>query len=217
MPKINLILISNYQKIPFKIKDLKAEKLPVLVWFHGGGWFFGQGGVSEYGPEHFLDHDVVLVTGNYRLGPLGFLSTEDQNASGNFGLKDQMVILEWVQQNIQKFGGNPRSVTIFGESAGGASVNYHMISPLSRGLFNRAISQSGTLMSVWADPARKGVAKMRAIRLADMMSCPISGTTMKGMIDCLKNVSAENITMAQLEFFVRILLQKFNKKLINLF
>lgn len=77
----------------------------MLVWFHGGGWFFGHGGYSSFGPEYFLDHDVVLVSGNYRLGPLGFLSTEDQNVSGNFGLKDQMAILEWVQQNIEKFGG----------------------------------------------------------------------------------------------------------------
>lgn len=82
-----------------------------------------------------------------------------------------------------------------------------MISPLSRGLFHRAISQSGTLMNVWSDPARKGVAKMRAIRLADMMGCPISGTSMKQMIECLKNVSAEKITLAQFEFYVRNLLQ----------
>lgn len=74
----------------------------------------GQGGVSVYGPEYLLDHDVVLVTGNYRLGPLGFLSTEDENAPGNFGLKDQMQMLEWVQQNIEKFGGDGHSVTIFG-------------------------------------------------------------------------------------------------------
>lgn len=191
-----------------KIKDVKADKLPVLVWFHGGGWFFGQGGFSEYGPEHFLDHDVVLVTGNYRLGPLGFLSTEDQNASGNFGLKDQMTILEWVQQNIGKFGGDAHSVTIFGESAGGASVNYHMVSPLSKGLFHRAISQSGTLMSVWADPARKGVAKMRAIRLADMMGCPISETSIKEVIKCMKDVPADKITMAQLKFQVRVIFFK---------
>lgn len=88
------------------------------------------------------------------------------------------------------------------ESAGGASVNYHMISPLSKGLFHKAISQSGTLMSPWADPARKGLAKMRAVRLADMMGCPISGTSMKEIIKCLREVPAEKITMASLEFQV---------------
>jgi carboxylesterase type B len=81
---------------------------------HGGAWILGHGGISLYSPEYLLDHDVVLVTGNYRLGPLGFLSTEDENAPGNFGLKDQMAMLEWVQQNIEKFGGDGHSVTIFG-------------------------------------------------------------------------------------------------------
>lgn len=164
----------------------------------------GHGGYTQYSPEHFLDHDIVLVTGNYRLGPLGFLSTEDENSSGNFGLKDQMTILEWVQKNIEKFHGDGHSVTIFGESAGGASVNYHMISPISRGLFHRAISQSGTLMNQWSDPARKGLAKMRAIRLADIVGCPISGTTMKKMVECLRGVSAEKITMAMLKFQVSV-------------
>jgi carboxylesterase type B len=71
-----------------------------------------------YGPEYLLEHDIVLVTGNYRLGPLGFLSTEDEHCSGNFGFKDQLMMLEWVQMNIEKFGGDGNSVTIFGESAG---------------------------------------------------------------------------------------------------
>lgn len=176
--------------------------MPVLVWFHGGSWIVGSGGVSEYGPQYFLDHDVILVTGNYRLGALGFLSTEDENCSGNFGLKDQMTILEWVQQNIDKFGGDGHSVTIFGESAGSASVNYHLVSPLSKGLFHRAISQSATLMNPWSDPARKGLAKMRAIRLADMMGCSISGTSVKKMMECLREKPAEKITMAQTEFQV---------------
>lgn len=114
-----------------------------------------------------------------------------------------MAVLEWVQQNIEKFGGDGNSVTIFGESAGAASVNYHMISPLSKGLFHRAISQSGTLMNPWSDPASKGLAKMRAIRLADMLGCPISGTSIKEVINCLRKVPADKITIAQLEFLVR--------------
>lgn len=82
------------------------------------GWITGHGGHTSYGPDYFLEHDIVLVTGNYRLGPLGFLSTEDENASGNFGFKDQLMMLEWIQMNIEKFGGDGRSVTILGESAG---------------------------------------------------------------------------------------------------
>lgn len=78
----------------------------------------GHGGISLYGPDYFLEHDVVLVTGNYRLGALGFLSTEDKECSGNFGFKDQVMMLKWVRTNIDKFGGDSNSVTIFGESAG---------------------------------------------------------------------------------------------------
>lgn len=96
----------------------RTDKLPVLVWIHGGGWITGHGGISDAGPDYLLEHDVVLVTGNYRLGPLGFLSTEDKECSGNFGLKDQAAMLKWVRMNIDKFGGDSRSVTIFGNSAG---------------------------------------------------------------------------------------------------
>lgn len=74
----------------------------------------GTGGYYSYGPEYLLDHDVILVSGNYRLGLLGFLSTEDVNCPGNFGLKDQTFLLQWVQENIEYFGGNKNSVTIWG-------------------------------------------------------------------------------------------------------
>jgi len=161
----------------------------------------GHGGVSLYGPDYFLEHDVVLVTGNYRLGALGFLSTEDKECSGNFGFKDQVMMLKWVRTNIDKFGGDSNSVTIFGESAGGASVNYHMISPMSKGLFDRAISQSGTIMNTWSDPPRPGLAKMRAIRLSDMMKCPIINTNFKDMIDCLRKVDAKKIAEAVYNFY----------------
>lgn len=83
----------------------------------------GQGGYTLNPPEYFLEHDIVLVTGNYRLGPLGFLSTESKECPGNFGLKDQVLMLKWVQQNINKFGGDPDSVTIFGNSAGTRCLN----------------------------------------------------------------------------------------------
>jgi carboxylesterase type B len=90
----------------------------VLVYIHGGGWISGHGGISLYSPEHLLEHDVVLVTGNYRLGPLGFLSTEDKECPGNFGFKDQTMMLAWVRMNIDKFGGDSGSVTVVGHSAG---------------------------------------------------------------------------------------------------
>lgn len=83
------------------------SKLPVLLLLHGGRFETLSASRTEYGPDHFLDHDVILVTANYRLGPLGFLSTEDENCPGNFGLKDQVFVLKWIHDNIEQFGGDP--------------------------------------------------------------------------------------------------------------
>lgn len=95
-----------------------------MVWIHGGGFLLGNSSYVSAGPDYFLDEDVVFVSLNYRLGIFGFLSTDDLASPGNNGLKDQVLALNWVQQNIQYFGGNPNNVTIFGQSAGSASVSY---------------------------------------------------------------------------------------------
>ncbi|CAG7829375.1 unnamed protein product, partial [Allacma fusca] len=97
-----------------------------------------------------MDEDVVYVNPNYRLGVLGFLNTGDTAARGNMGLKDQVLALRWVKDNIQSFGGDPNNITIFGESAGGASVHYLTLSPSTKGLFNKAIIQSGLATPHWA-------------------------------------------------------------------
>ncbi|KAK7072928.1 Carboxylesterase 5A [Halocaridina rubra] len=107
------------------------DDIPVMVYIHGGGFFAG--GAFEYLPHVLLSRDIILVVIQYRLGFLGFLSTEDSIIPGNYGLKDQIAALQWVQKNIKHFGGNPKKVTIFGESAGAASVHYHMFSPKSEG------------------------------------------------------------------------------------
>lgn len=115
-----------------------------MVYIHGGGWFTGSGHPAIVGPEYFMDtQQVILVTFNYRLGVFGFLSTEDSIIPGNFGLKDQTLALKWVQKNIAAFGGNPKQVTIFGQSAGAISAHMHMLSKHSEGLFHAVISQSG--------------------------------------------------------------------------
>lgn len=118
-----------------------------MVWIHGGGFSNGSGNFEWYGPDYLVPKGVILVGINYRLGALGFLSFKNNECSGNFGLKDQALALKWVQQNIQAFGGNPKNVTIFGESAGSTSCTYQMLSPLSRGLFQRAICQSGAALN----------------------------------------------------------------------
>lgn len=111
------------------------KPLPVMVWIHGGGFRQGSGSTDLYGPEYLLTEEVVVVTFNYRLGILGFFSLEDTSLKvfGNVGLKDMVLALKWVQQNISNFGGNPHNVTIFGESAGAAAVHYLVLSPLAKG------------------------------------------------------------------------------------
>ena len=122
---------------------------PVMVWIHGGAYIFGSGRVPWYDGTHFAQHgDVVVVTVNYRLGPFGFLHLADLfgpefNGSGNAGILDQVAALEWVRDSITAFGGDPENVTIFGESAGANSVGTLLGVPSARGLFAKAIAQSG--------------------------------------------------------------------------
>ncbi|MDQ3395033.1 MAG: carboxylesterase family protein [Bacteroidota bacterium] len=130
------------------------EKLPVLVYFYGGGFMAGDGSEPRYDGESMATKGILSVTMNYRLGAFGFmahpeLSEESKfSASGNYGLLDQYAALEWVIQNISAFGGDPSKVTIAGESAGSYSVSAQMASPLSKGLIAGAIGQSGSLLSL---------------------------------------------------------------------
>lgn len=125
-----------------------AEDLPVMVWIHGGSFETGSG--NAYNPSDLMGEDVVVVTINYRLGVLGFVPHPDMAAesagghAGSYGLMDQQLALQWVQDNIAGFGGSADNVTIFGESAGGLSVLSHVVSPASAGLFHKAIVQSGS-------------------------------------------------------------------------
>jgi para-nitrobenzyl esterase len=127
-----------------------AKRLPVLVWIYGGGLTTGSSALPVYDGAAFARGGVVLVSFNYRLGRLGLFAhpaltreNADGGRLGNYGLMDQIAALEWVKRNIDAFGGDPDNVTIFGESAGGLSVNSLMVSPLARGLFHKAISESG--------------------------------------------------------------------------
>ena len=124
----------------------KTGHLPVMFWIHGGALVTGES--NDYNPARLVAKGTVVVTINYRLGALGFLAhpalaSSPGGASGNYGLMDQQAALRWVQRNIARFGGDPRHVTIFGESAGGLSVLSQLTSPSARGLFSRAIVESG--------------------------------------------------------------------------
>ncbi|KAG6460769.1 hypothetical protein O3G_MSEX012194 [Manduca sexta] len=128
----------------------KNGPLPVMVFIHGGGFRDGSGSPYLYGPEYLIKHGVILVTFNYRVEILGFLCLGIKEAPGNVGLKDQVAAMRWIKKNIRVFGGDPDNITIFGESAGAAAVVYHLVSPMSKGLFNKAIMQSGSAMSPWS-------------------------------------------------------------------
>ena len=125
------------------------DRLPVMVWIHGGGFTRGFSGTSSYNGEPLARKGAIIVTINYRLGIFGFFAHPDlsaesgHHASGNYALLDQIAALQWVQKNIAAFGGDPSRVTIFGESAGSWAVNVLMASPLAKGLFQRAIGESG--------------------------------------------------------------------------
>ncbi|KAB0797635.1 hypothetical protein PPYR_08628 [Photinus pyralis] len=165
--------------------------LPVMVFIHYGAFFGGTGRSDYLGPEFFMDRKVVLVTFNYRLGAFGFLSTNDDASPGNWGLKDQVAALQWVHENIIFFGGNNQKVTIFGQSAGAGSVHYHMLSPTTKHLFSKAISQSGSTLSLWGRPANELQAQI-AKQQATFVGCD-AGTDSNTMVSCLRNVDAEKL------------------------
>jgi len=127
------------------------ERLPVMVWIYGGALENGSASTPLYSGDHLARHGVIVVTANYRLGVLGFLSLDElrhesvRGTSGNYGLLDQIAALEWVHRNIAAFGGDPGIVTVFGQSSGAISISALVASPLARGLFQRAIAESGGL------------------------------------------------------------------------
>lgn len=162
-----------------------------MVWLHGGGFSFGSGNSFLYGPDYLVAEDIVLVTLNYRLGPLGFL-TAGPDAPGNQGLKDQVLALQWVRDNIAAFGGDPEQVTIFGESAGASSVQLLLLSPLAKGLFQRAISQSGSALNPWSMAASSG---QRAARLAANLGY-VGANNTEEILDFLRRVPAMKLVEA---------------------
>ena len=158
---------------------LAGAKRPVLIWIHGGGFRAGFGGEARHDGGPLARKGAVVVTLNYRLGALGFLAhpalaaESPHHASGNYGLLDQIEALRWVRRNIARFGGDPSRVTIFGESAGGMSVGALVVSPLARGLFHRAILQSGTGIGLGVE--RRDSAEAFGVRLASSLGVTGSG------------------------------------------
>lgn len=147
------------------------EKLPVMIWIHGGAFLFGS--AVHHDPSEFAtSQNVIIVTIQYRLGILGFAQTTDPHEiPGNMGLMDQVAALKWIKKNIHHFQGDPSSITLIGESAGAISVGYHMISNQSIGLFNRAILQSGAPLTMMHFGAESGPLWMEKVAIE--LRCPI--------------------------------------------
>ncbi len=161
-----------------------GERLPVYVFIHGGGLVNGSSNQAD-GVALVRSSGALVVTLNYRLGVFGFLAhpelTSEQGESGNYGLMDQQAALRWVQRNIGRFGGDPREVTIGGESAGGWSVCAHLVAPGSRGLFSRAVIESGSCPST-----TEGAAETAGMALGSAVSCPGNDSA---ALDCLRRTS----------------------------
>lgn len=153
------LYLNVYTKAPGQVD----KKLPVAVWIHGGGYREGWGSEPEFDGQEWANKDVVLVTLNYRLGVFGFLTHPELNAesphgvSGNYGILDQIESLKWVQKNIAQFGGDPENVMIFGQSAGAGSVKTLCESPLTVGLFNKAVIMSGGGMNKVSNAPQVGI------------------------------------------------------------
>ncbi|XP_055370966.1 juvenile hormone esterase-like [Condylostylus longicornis] len=186
--EFNLTMSEDCLTLNVYTKSLEDNK-PVLVYIHGGGFKYGTGNSLIYNPKYLLDEDIVFVIFNYRLGPFGFLSTDSKEATGNFGFKDQVLVLKWVRDNIKGFGGNPDLITLIGHSAGAISATLHMASPMSKNLFHRVIALSASSTHHW-----KGQNSHLTQTLAESVNCPVNDS--KELVECLRKKPWEDIIEA---------------------
>uniref|UniRef100_A0A915PZF7 Carboxylic ester hydrolase n=1 Tax=Setaria digitata TaxID=48799 RepID=A0A915PZF7_9BILA len=168
-----------------------AHNLTTMVWLFGGGYHSGSPSLILYdGKAMAAVGNVIVININYRLGPFGYLYLDHEDVPGNMGMLDQQLALRWIQDNIISFGGNPSRITLFGESAGAASIVAHLIAPESRGLFERGILQSGSLDNKWSLDSPKR-AMHKSLALAKHHGCEMKKVT--DIIKCLKSIPAEKL------------------------
>ncbi|XP_077863193.1 neuroligin-4, X-linked-like [Saccoglossus kowalevskii] len=177
------------------------ETFPVMVYIQGGAFAVGTSMYLYDGRILAERNNVIVVNFNYRLGALGFLSTMDEVSPGNYGMLDQVAALEWVKHNIVYFGGDPSSVTLFGQSAGGVSASLQMLSPLSEGLFNKVIVESGNALASWSVILPPYDVTEGTYGLADNIGCP--RRPHEDLLACLRTkdpfeISAESPSVCRL-------------------
>ncbi len=171
----------------------RLKRSAVMVWIFGGGFFSGSPTLNLYDGKILAAlNDLIVVSIGYRVGSMGFLYLGHPSAPGNAGLFDQLMALEWVQQNIKSFGGDPNNVTLFGESAGAVSVSLHLLSPLSRDKFQRAILQSGSANMPWASVTPDEGLRRSEHFAKEWIGCAADGT-MQELSDCLRMASPATI------------------------
>ncbi|XP_030043211.1 acetylcholinesterase isoform X3 [Microcaecilia unicolor] len=170
----------------------RPQSATVLVWIYGGGFYSGSSTLDVYDGKYLsYVENIVVVSMNYRVGAFGFLAVPgSKEAPGNVGLLDQRLALQWIQNNIHFFGGNPDAVTIFGESAGAVSVGMHLLSPSSRSLFTRAIMQSGAPNGPWA-VLTLTEGHRRATFLGNLLGC--DGNDDSELVDCLRTKQPQEL------------------------
>lgn len=170
--------------------------MAVLVFIHGGGFFQGSAQLPLYSGQYLAgEKDIVVVSINYRLGALGFLFLGPNSIPGNMGLMDQWLALEWIRNNVDYFGGDPEKITILGESTGAASVGFHLLSPFSRNLFNKAILQSGTPIANWTYNDAE-TARDYSVNLGGLLGCPLINDM--ALMHCLVGADPQILTNIQL-------------------
>lgn len=192
-----------YLNVWTKASAQPEKKLPVALWIFGGGLREGWGSEPEFDGQEFAAKDVVLVTFNYRVGPFGFFAHPDliaeagNQASGNFGTLDQIEAMKWVQKNISQFGGDPDNVMIFGQSAGSRSVKTLCASPLTKGLFNKAVIMSGSGLALPTDPAP--VFNGMTLPKAEPLTLQTAAERIKVVTDWANMTSLEQLRRASTE------------------
>lgn len=180
----------------------RCNSKSVIVFFHGGGFDTGSNSYFFYdGTQLAALGDVVVVVPNYRLGVFGFMNIGHPDAPGNMGLMDQLMALKWVKENIVFFGGRPDSVTLMGQSAGAMSIGFHIVSPLSQGLFKRAILQSGSPYLLQPSSLKAGVGRVQ--QLAEAVGCSTENVTLfthrHHVMECLRWTNSSNIMVENKE------------------
>jgi len=173
------------------------QNAAVLLWIYGGGYWGGTTTLDLYDLRTIVSEENIIAVGiQYRVASLGFLYFDTEDVPGNAGMFDQLMAMQWVKNNIAKFGGNPNNITLMGESAGACSVSLHLLSPLSRNLFSQAIMQSASALAPWGVVSKKEALR-RSLALAKNLNCPHDRQNVRASINCLRAMDGAKLVGAE--------------------